>query len=133
MVVELKENELGSIPEKYLSVGGADFGGSAVFAVGPRICHSSQSPFTPIGILVDQNHQIVCLDVTSRARPLLSLMQRRNVLFLPDVPKGVDAAFGYIGRRGRDDRCRGMLHHRWVKEVGRSERLAVPWVGADGR
>ena len=40
MMVELKENELRSIPEESLSIGGADFGGPAMLAVGPRICDS---------------------------------------------------------------------------------------------
>ena len=67
MMVELKENELRSIPEESLSIGGADFGGSAMLAVGPRISHSGESPFTPVSVFIDQNHQIVAF---SRELPL---------------------------------------------------------------
>ena len=90
-MVEFKENELRSIPEESLSIGGADLGRPAMLAIGLRIGHSGELPFTAIGVFVDQNHQIVNLQIPLRRRPLLSLVQRRNVLFLPDVPEGVDA------------------------------------------
>ena len=142
MLVELKENEFGSVPEKDLSVGGADFGRADVFAISLWVRYSGESPFATVSVFVDQNHQIVLLEIPLGARPLLSLVQRRNVFFLPDVPEGVDAgldasprsamAFGCVGRRSRDDRRRGMFHHRRVEEVSWGERLAVSRVGADG-
>ena len=60
-MVELKENEFRSVPEESLSIGGADLGGSAMFAIGLRIGHSGELPFTAIRVFVDQNHQIVDL------------------------------------------------------------------------
>ena len=142
LVVELKENQLGSVSEKSFAVGGADFGRADVFAVSLWIRNSGEFPFTTIRIFVDQDHQIVPLEIPLSARPLLSLVQRRNVFFLPNVPEGVDAsldasprsamAFGFVGRRSRYDRRRGMFHHRRVEEMSRGERLAVPRVGADG-
>ena len=60
-MVELKENKLRSVPEESLSIGGADLGGSAMFAIGLRVGHSGELPFTAIGVLVDQDHQIVKL------------------------------------------------------------------------
>ena len=142
LLVELKENQFGSVPEKGFAVGGADFGRADMFAISLWVRNSGEFPFTTVSIFVDQNHQIVPSEIPLGARPLLSLVQRRNVFFLPDVPEGVDAsldafprsamAFGFVGRRSRYDRRRGMFHHRRVEEVSRSKRLAVSRVGADG-
>ena len=141
-MVELEENQLGSVPEKSLAIGGADFSRADVFAVSLWIRNSGEFPFAAVSIFVDENDQIVSSEIPLSARPLLSLVQRRNVFFLPDVPEGVDAsldafprsamAFGFVGRRSRDDRRRGVFHHRRVEEVSRSKRLAVSRVGADG-
>ena len=142
LLVELKENEFGPIPEEDFSVGGTDFGGADVFTVSVWVRYSGESPFATVSVLVDQNHQIVLLEIPLGARPLLSLVQRRNVFFLPDVPEGVDAsldasprsamAFGCVGRRSRYDRRRGVFHHRWIEEVSWGKWLAVSRVGADG-
>ena len=40
--------------------------------------------------------------------------------------------FGYVRRCGWHDRRRGMRHDGRVEEVSRSQRLAVPWIRADG-
>ena len=68
LLVELKENEFGSVPEKSFTIGGADFGRADVFAISLWVCYSGEFPFTTISVFVDQNHQIVPLEITPGAR-----------------------------------------------------------------